>query len=598
MHARRRTTVRCAAAATAACLGLLIPSLAALPASAAGPTAVVTVDPDGHSGTGAAGTCLLYQVVPRDATYEPSVTGAGQGFVTVTLTEVGELAQQDVDFCIRAGRGDAITRAPKYPSGDPTAPTHPSQAYNPGETVTPEEPANPVKARQDVAPAVTNTNPAGRPDIAAVEPPAASTSSPTPTNNVKGTDTATFAYDADAGGFFFGVVGLVPGSARLSAYFDKNGDGEADTAATALDPGGDVHAEDVGTTFSSGGAPFSVSAANAVRTLEATPKTASVVAGSANGAPLTAVARNAEGHPVAGVTPRMAPEVGTHAGSTATWTGSCGPTDSAGHASCSYAASSAGSDTVALWVNQAVSGATAGRDAGEPFDTVSVTVAGASGGAGSSPRPSASATPTATISPSATASPRATASSSASATPTRQCTASSVGLGEVLDATREAAVTVRASADRPVRLLAYSRPSTTYRVVREGLTGPDGTVTFTVRPLTNTRLFAEEPGCPASPTQVLQVRSALTLGAARAGVRTVDFRGRVIPARPGQLVSLYRVEGNGRQVLTGQTRVDGRGVWTLRRVFSGTGRFGFVARTGSDIVNLGGTSPVRTVDVR
>lgn len=582
MLVHRLTAPNRGTAAGAACLGLLLPLLAVPPASAAGPASVVTVEPLGHSGTGAAGVCLLFRVVPRDGAYEEAVTTSGQGSVTVTLTELGELAQQDVDFCAVGGRGDDFSRAPRYAAGHETAST--TQLYNPGETRTPEEPSNPVKARQDVAPAVTTTNPAGRPDVAAVE----ASSSPTPANNVRSTDSGTVGFDGDAGGFVFGVVGLIEGSARLSAFFDRDGDGTADTAApTPLEPGGDVHAEDVTVQFSPGGAPWSLTAANAARTVEATAPTAPVVTGSQSGAPLSAVVRNVEGHPLAGVVPKLAAEDGPNAGSSPTWSGSCGATDSSGRASCSYASSAAGTDTVALWVNQTVTGASAGRDPGEPYDTVTV-----HSEAAADPMPTASAT-------AAGASPSPTADSAPSPTPAaRQCATSLTVAHAVMTATQETRVIVSSGPGQVVRLLAYSRPSTTYRVVREGTTGSDGRVAFTLRPLTNTRLYASEQDCQASASQVVQVRSALSLDSTRVGVRDVVFRGRAVPVRTGQLVSLYRVTQAGRQVLTAQARVQGSGAWSLRRVFSGTGRFGFVARTGGDMVNAAGTSPVRVVDIR
>lgn len=592
----RRSTLRGCTAAAAAFVAVLLPSLVAPPASASTGTSLVTLEPLGHSGSGAAGVCLLYRVVPRNGAYEETVTSPGQGAVTVTLTELGDLAQQDVDFCTTGGAGDTWVRAPRYATGQTSAPT--TQVYNPGETLTPEEAANPVKARQDAPPSVTSTSPApGRPDIAAVEP---GTSSATPGNNVKSQDKGTIGYDADAGGYVFGVAGLTAGNAQLSGFFDRNGDGEASTGTpSALDPAGDVWAEPVDLRLTAGGAPWSLSAANAARVVEATPKTASVVAGSSSGVPLTAVVRNAEGHPLSGVAPRVAVEEGPNAGEQPTGKGTCGASDAAGRASCTYTAGSPGTDTVVLWVNQGADGATAGRDAGEPFDTVSVRA----------DAPTTTSLPTASASPSSTQAPAPQEAESARSAPSptdappptreaRVCATSTTVQRNVMTAMQSTEVVVQAAPGAAVQLLAYSRPSTTYRVVREGVAASDGRLVFAVRPLTSTRLYAIESGCPASESQVVQVRSALSLGATRVGVRDFVFRGRAVPARTGQLVSLYRTTGTGRHVLSGQARVDGTGTWALRRAFSGTGRFGFLARTGSDLVNAAGTSAVRVVDVR
>lgn len=147
-----------------------------------------------------------------------------------------------------------------------------------------------------------------------------------------------------------------------------------------------------------------------------------------------------------------------------------------------------------------------------------------------------------------------------------------------------------------VQLHAYSRPSTTFRLVREGRTDAAGVARFDLRPPTNTRLYAQQPGCPAGASVVLDVRTTLSIAAQRLGVRDYAFSGDSLPARPGGLiVSLYRVTDAGEQVLTAQARADASdGEWSLRRVFTGSGRFGFVVRTGQDLQNAPGSSRVRS----
>ena len=64
------------------------------------------------------------------------------------------------------------------------------------------------------------------------------------------------------------------------------------------------------------------------------------------------------------------------------------------------------------------------------------------------------------------------------------------------------------------------------------------------------------------------------------------------------IISLYRVTADGQQVLTSQTRASStNGTWTLNRTFLGTGRFGFVVRTGQDLMNAPGASAVRSLTV-
>lgn len=178
------------------------------------------------------------------------------------------------------------------------------------------------------------------------------------------------------------------------------------------------------------------------------------------------------------------------------------------------------------------------------------------------------------------------------------CIATTVVLpASTITATGAATVQVRGGSGTQVDLLAYSRPSTEYTVVRSGLIGNDGTASFSVRPPTNTRLLARQAGCADGPSVVLNVQTALSLQVVRNGARDYTFRGDSLPARPGGLiVSLYRITADGSSVLTAQTRASAStGDWTLRRVFTGSGRFGFVVRTGQDLQNAPGSSNVRSL---
>lgn len=170
---------------------------------------------------------------------------------------------------------------------------------------------------------------------------------------------------------------------------------------------------------------------------------------------------------------------------------------------------------------------------------------------------------------------------------------------DTIIATGSAGVSVTGPAGSTVDLYAYTRPSSTFRVVRTGVVGTDGRLTLAaLRPPANTRLYALTRGCTADIARdsvVLNVRTALSLFAKRNGVRDYTFNGDSLPARPGGLiVSLYRVTDNGRQVLTSQARASATtGEYTINRRFTGTGRFGFVVRTGQDLQNAPGSSNVR-----
>ena len=76
----------------------------------------------------------------------------------------------------------------------------------------------------------------------------------------------------------------------------------------------------------------------------------------------------------------------------------------------------------------------------------------------------------------------------------------------------------------------------------------------------------------------------------RNGRRDYTFQGRILPRRSGQLITLYRVEPDGRRIITAQLRTDATGTYRLRRLFTGSGRFGFLTRTGTTLTNAAGES--------
>ena len=176
-------------------------------------------------------------------------------------------------------------------------------------------------------------------------------------------------------------------------------------------------------------------------------------------------------------------------------------------------------------------------------------------------------------------------------------------------ATGSAPLSVTAGRNVEVEVQAYTRPSTTFTEVRRGRTDNNGNVTFgDLRPPANTRLKARQVGCAFGAEKVLNVRTQLSLKVVRNGKQDYTFSGSAIPARPrGLIVSLYRITNDGRQVLTAQTRANANrgqagydasrpaGSYTINRKFTGTGRFGFVIRTGQDLQNAPGNSNVRSL---
>jgi hypothetical protein len=155
---------------------------------------------------------------------------------------------------------------------------------------------------------------------------------------------------------------------------------------------------------------------------------------------------------------------------------------------------------------------------------------------------------------------------------------------------------VLSSSGRPgstQELLCYSRPSTSYSLART-VTTSSGSASFALRPGTNTRCFVRYVDDPASasPSVVVNVHTTLSLSAVRnAGVpRGFVFQGRNLPRLSGQLITLYRLDGEGREIRTATTKTDSSGTWRIPRTFTGSGTFAFVVHTTQTLTNAPGRS--------
>lgn len=151
-----------------------------------------------------------------------------------------------------------------------------------------------------------------------------------------------------------------------------------------------------------------------------------------------------------------------------------------------------------------------------------------------------------------------------------------------------------------VELLAYTRPATTYAVVRTLVVGPDGTATAVVRPLGNTRMYSRPAGSTAQggDSVVLSVRASVSLRAARSGPRAYAFEGRVQPARAGQAVSVVRRDAAGREVLVARTTTRADGTWRLTRRFTASSTLMLLARSGATPDAGAGAAPAVRLAVR
>ncbi|MCU1691168.1 MAG: hypothetical protein JWM64_259 [Frankiales bacterium] len=92
------------------------------------------------------------------------------------------------------------------------------------------------------------------------------------------------------------------------------------------------------------------------------------------------------------------------------------------------------------------------------------------------------------------------------------------------------------------------------------------------------------------------VRSALSINAQRLGTRQYRFFGTLRPGKAGRTVSLFRRTGT-KETLVSRTTTDDRGVYDVRRTFTGSGRFDFLVRFSADSYSTAATSGVRPTAV-
>ena len=158
----------------------------------------------------------------------------------------------------------------------------------------------------------------------------------------------------------------------------------------------------------------------------------------------------------------------------------------------------------------------------------------------------------------------------------------------IITASQSASMSGFAESGSTVQLLAYSRPSTTYNVVRTTTASGTGAYSFVVSPQTNTRLKVSVNG-QESDSIVVGVRTAISLRAVRTAAYTYTFTGQVVPRRPGQLVSVYAHTPSGDR-LVGRGAVGSDGVWRASHRFTVPGSFPLYASTTGDLTNYAGRS--------
>jgi hypothetical protein len=127
-----------------------------------------------------------------------------------------------------------------------------------------------------------------------------------------------------------------------------------------------------------------------------------------------------------------------------------------------------------------------------------------------------------------------------------------------------------------VQVLGYTRPNTTYRVIRTGTIGDNGSYAFTLYPPSNTRVYAKSDGASDSRTTAVNVRFLVSMTVTRLGVRSYRFSGGVGPGAAGVHVTVYR-SSNAGNLKVGTADTASNGAWSLVHQFSASGTVTFFA---------------------
>jgi uncharacterized repeat protein (TIGR01451 family) len=145
-----------------------------------------------------------------------------------------------------------------------------------------------------------------------------------------------------------------------------------------------------------------------------------------------------------------------------------------------------------------------------------------------------------------------------------------------------------------VTLLGYSRPSTTYQVLRSGVADDAGQWAFTLAPTTNSRLFARSVD-GSSPSAVVLVRSVVSLTTVTAPGCTLIAKGSVYPHRSRVRVDIQYRASDGRWIPAMAVATGPGGLYSVGRAFGACGSsLTWRAVTRTTVVNTAAASPLRT----
>ena len=155
-------------------------------------------------------------------------------------------------------------------------------------------------------------------------------------------------------------------------------------------------------------------------------------------------------------------------------------------------------------------------------------------------------------------------------------------------------VTGTARPGATVTLLGYSRPSTTYQVLRSGIADDTGQWSFTLAPTTNSRMFSRSVD-GSSPSAVVLVRSVVSMTPLAGPGCTLVAKGSVYPHRSRVRVDVQYRAADGRWTTAMSVATGTGGLYSIGRAFSACGStLVWRAVTRTTVVNTAAVSPTRT----
>lgn len=145
-----------------------------------------------------------------------------------------------------------------------------------------------------------------------------------------------------------------------------------------------------------------------------------------------------------------------------------------------------------------------------------------------------------------------------------------------------------------VALLSYSRPSTTYTAIRSGIADGAGDFTFSVAPMTSSRMYVSSLHGDSLSVAVL-VRRVVSLAVISAPGCILTAVGSVSPSEPPVTVDIGYRAATGRIVRAMSTTTRSDGTYAVGRSFGACDvTLAWRASTPSTFVNASGVSPLRT----